>query len=66
VWIVDGGEDEDEGGGRVVFVTEDVIAQAIASALCHTCAAAKHLTERVVEKYRESMIPDLRVLPQRV
>ena len=50
----------------MVFVTEDVIAQAIASALCHTCAAAKHLTERVVEKYRESMIPDLRVLPQRV
>jgi hypothetical protein len=36
----------------------------IGSALCLPCAIQEQLTERVTQKYKESMIPDLRVLPQ--
>jgi hypothetical protein len=50
----------------LVTAMRDDPSQGIANGLCPTCAALPNLRERVTDKYRQTMIPDLRVLPKAV
>jgi hypothetical protein len=48
----------------LLFASVDDPNYAMTSGLCIDCATQDHLSERVTQKYKESMITDLRVLPQ--